>query len=161
MSHILVGNRSQPVSAFKILCIEDNRETQKMLTFLLTRSGFEVITADDGPQGIEKAKAWRPALILVDMMMPGMSGAEVISKLRTDSVNKDVPMLVLSAYDDKALIEEARAAGADDYIPKTLSPSKLVQVVDDYLRVGQTILTRRVSLFHEQDSVDDSDATND
>jgi two-component system alkaline phosphatase synthesis response regulator PhoP len=149
------------VSAFKILCIEDNRETQKMLTFLLTRAGFEVITADDGPQGIEKAKAWRPALILVDMMMPGMSGAEVISKLRTDLVNKDVPMLVLSAYDDKALIEEARAAGADDYIPKTLPPSELVQVVDDYLKVGQTILTRRVSLFHEQDSVDDSAATND
>jgi two-component system alkaline phosphatase synthesis response regulator PhoP len=149
------------VSAFKILCIEDNRETQKMLTFLLTRAGFEVITADDGLQGIEKAKAWRPALILVDMMMPGMSGAEVISKLRTDLVNKDVPMLVLSAYDEKALIEEARAAGADDYIPKTLAPAKLVQVVDDYLKVGQTILTRGVSLFHQYESVDDSAASND
>ena len=140
--------RGQNVSGFKILCIEDNRETQQMLTFLLAEAGFEVITADDGPQGIDKARAWRPALVLVDMMMPGMSGAEVIRKLRTDSANKDVPMLVLSAYDDTALIDEARSAGADDYLPKTLPPDDLIQVINDYLKVGQTILTRRVSLFH-------------
>lgn len=131
------------MSSFKILCIEDNQQTQRMLTFLLTKAGFEVIAADDGRQGIEKAKAWRPALILVDMMMPGMSGSEVIRTLRADSVTKDVPMLVLSAYDDEALIEEARAAGADDYLPKTISPTDLIQVIDDYLKVGQTILTRR------------------
>jgi two-component system alkaline phosphatase synthesis response regulator PhoP len=139
------------VSSFKILCIEDNRETQRMLTFLLTKAGFEVITADDGAQGIEKAKAWRPALILVDMMMPGMTGAEVIRRLRADTVNKDVPMLILSAYEDSALIEEARAAGADDYLPKTLPPTDLVQVIDDYLKVGQTILTRQASLFEQQE----------
>lgn len=131
------------MSNFKILCIEDNQQTQRMLTFLLTKAGFEVIAADDGRQGIEKAKAWRPALILVDMMMPGMSGSEVIRTLRADPVTKDVPMLVLSAYDDEALIEEARAAGADDYLPKTISPTDLIQVIDDYLKVGQTILTRR------------------
>ena len=131
------------MSSFKILCIEDNQQTQRMLTFLLTKAGFEVIAADDGRQGIEKAKAWRPALILVDMMMPGMSGSEVIRTLRADPVTKDVPMLVLSAYDDEALIEEARAAGADDYLPKTISPTDLIQVIDDYLKVGQTILTRR------------------
>jgi len=136
------------MSGFKILCIEDNRETQRMLTFILTRAGFEVITADDGPQGIEKAKAWRPALILVDMMMPGMAGAEVIRRLRADSVNKDVPMVVFSAYEDLALIEEARDAGADGYLPKTLSPTDLTQAIHDYLRVGQTILTQRVSLFN-------------
>lgn len=118
-----------------------------MLTFLLTKAGFEVITADDGPQGIDKAKAWRPALILVDMMMPGMSGAEVIRKLRADPVNKDVPMLILSAYDDTALVEEARDAGADDYLPKTLAPSKLTQIIHDYLEVGRTILIQRASLF--------------
>jgi two-component system alkaline phosphatase synthesis response regulator PhoP len=138
------------VSSFKILCIEDSQETQRMLTFLLAKAGYEVITADDGPQGIEKAKAWRPALILVDMMMPIMSGAEVIRRLRTDPVGKDIPILVLSAYDDKALIEEARAAGADDYLIKTIPPKELTQIVDDYLKVGQTILTQRYSLFYQQ-----------
>jgi CheY-like chemotaxis protein len=119
-----------------------------MLTFLLARAGFEVITADDGSQGLEKAKAWRPALILVDMMMPGMSGAEVIRQLRADPVNKHVPILVLSAYHEAALIEEAREAGADDYLSKTLSPDSLIQVIDDYLKVGRTILTRRDAPAH-------------
>jgi CheY-like chemotaxis protein len=137
------GSWSQNVSNFKILCVEDNREAQRMLTFLLTKAGYEVITAEDGPQGIEKAKAWRPALILVDMMMPGMTGTEVIRRLRADPINKDVPMLVLSAYNNPALIEEALAAGADDYLIKTISLDELTQVIDDYLRVGQTMLTRR------------------
>lgn len=133
------------MSSFKILCVEDSRETQRMLTFVLTKAGYEVITADDGPQAIEKARAWRPALILVDMMMPGMTGAEVIRRLRADPVNKNVPMLILSAYDSVALIEEARAAGADDYLVKTLSPDELLQVIDDYLKVGQAMLTGRAS----------------
>ena len=136
------------MTGFKILCIEDNRDTQQMLTFLLTRAGFEVITADDGPQGLEKARAWRPALILVDMMMPGMSGAEVIRQLRADPVNKHVPILILSAYNEAALIEEAREAGADDYLSKTLAPDRLTQVIDDYLKVGRTILTRRDALAY-------------
>lgn len=141
----------EKVPNFKILCIEDNRQTQRMLTLLLAKAGFEVITADDGPQGIEKARAWRPALILVDMMMPGMSGAEVIRRLRTDPVNKDVPMLILSAYEDAALIEEAQNAGADDYLLKTLSPTQLIRMIEDYLKVGQAMLTRRASLFHQRD----------
>ena len=142
----------QKVPNFKILCIEDNRQTQQMLTFLLAKAGFEVITADDGPQGIEKARAWRPALILVDMMMPGMSGAEVIRRLRTDLVNKDVPMLILSAYEDAALIEEAQNAGADDYVLKTLSPPELIRMIEDYLKIGQMMLTRRASLFHQRNT---------
>jgi CheY-like chemotaxis protein len=139
------------VPNLKILCIEDNRQTQRMLTLLLAKAGFEVITADDGPQGIEKAKAWRPALILVDMMMPGMSGAEVIRRLRTDPVNRDVPMLILSAYEDAALIEEAQNAGADDYLLKTLSPIQLIRMIEDYLKVGQTMLTRRADLSHQRE----------
>jgi len=137
------------VSSFKILCIEDSRETQQMLTFVLAQGGYEVITADDGHQGIQKAKAWRPALILVDMMMPGMNGPEVISTLRTKPASRNVPILVLSAYDDEALIEEAREAGADDYLIKTIPSKELLQVIDDYLHVGQKMLTGRFSRFHQ------------
>jgi CheY-like chemotaxis protein len=126
-----------------------------MLTFVLAKAGYEVITADNGLQGLEKAKAWRPALILVDMMMPGMSGAELIRRLRADTVNKDVPILVLSAYSDTALIEEAREAGADGYLIKTIPIEELLQVIDDYLRVGETMLTQQVSPFdrRNRDSV--------
>ena len=128
---------------FKILCVEDSRETQQMLTFVLAKAGYEVITADNGQQGLDKAKAWRPALVLVDMMMPHMSGADFIRQLRADVVSKDVPVLVLSAYDDKALIEEAREAGADGYLIKTIPIEELLQVIDDHLKVGQTMLTQR------------------
>jgi CheY-like chemotaxis protein len=131
------------VSSFKILCVEDSRETQQMLTFVLAKAGYEVITADTGHQGLEKAKAWRPALILVDMMMPRMSGADFIRRLRADTVNRDVPVLILSAYDDKALIEEAREAGADGYLVKTIPIEELLQVIDEHLKVGQTLLTQR------------------
>lgn len=135
------------MSSFKILCIEDSREAQQMLTFVLTKAGYEVITADDGPQGIEKAKAWRPALILVDMMMPGMTGAEVVRQLRTSAAGRSVPILILSAYEDVALVEEARAAGADDYLVKTIPSQDLISVIEDYLRVGQTMLIGQFSLF--------------
>jgi len=133
------------VSNFKILCVEDSRETQQMLTFALARAGYEVITADNGEQGLDKAKAWRPALILVDMMMPRMSGAEFIRRLRADLAGKYVPVIVLSAYADKALIDEAREAGADGYLIKTIPIEELLQVIDDHLKVGQTILTKRVT----------------
>ncbi len=136
------------MSNFKILCVEDSRETQQMLTFVLAKAGYEVITADNGQQGLEKVKAWRPALILVDMMMPQMSGADFIRRLRTDLTSRDVPVLVLSAYDDKALIEEAREAGADGYLIKTIPIEELLQVIDDHLKVGQTLLTQRGPSSH-------------
>ncbi len=132
-----------PMSKFKILCVEDNVDTQRMLTFLLTRAGYEVITAEDGKQGVEKAKAWRPALILMDMMMPRMSGADAIREIRKIKSLKDIPILVLSAYQEKALINEALEAGADDFLIKTVLPDDLTGIIDRYLEIGSALLSRR------------------
>lgn len=131
------------MSKFKILCVEDNHDTQRMLTVLLTQAGYDVITADDGLQGIEKAKAWRPALILMDMMMPRMSGAEAIKELRKINSTRDIPILVLSAYQEQALINEALRAGADDFLIKTVLPDDLTKVIDKYLELGSAVLTRK------------------
>ncbi len=131
------------MSKFKILCVEDNPDTQRMLSFLLTQAGYEVITADDGFQGIQKAKAWRPALILMDMMMPRMSGVEAVKRLRKLKVTKDIPILMLSAYQEQALIDEAIQAGADDYLIKTVLPEDLTDIIDRYLEVGSAVLSRR------------------
>lgn len=131
------------MSKFKILCVEDNPDTQRMLTFLLTRAGYDVITADDGMQGIQKAKAWRPALILMDMMMPGMSGAEAIKRLRQIETTKNIPILVLSAYREQALINEALQAGANDFLIKTILPDDLTSIIDKYLEIGSAALTGR------------------
>ena len=143
------------MSNFRILCIEDNPDTQRMLTFILARSGYDVITAEDGPQGIQKAKAWRPALIMVDMMMPKMSGADTIRELRKIDVIKEIPILVLSAYNEDALIDEALEAGADDYINKTVLPSDLTEIIDKCLEVGTAVLTKRASRIKTQDSAEE------
>ncbi|MEW5958052.1 MAG: response regulator [Chloroflexota bacterium] len=135
---------------FKILCVEDNPDTQRMLTFLLTKAGYEVITADDGLQAIQKAKAWRPALILMDMMMPRMSGAETIRRLRDIKVTKDVPILVLSAYQEQALIDEALEAGADDFLIKTVLPEDLTDIIDKYLEIGSAVLSKRAVRIREE-----------
>jgi len=132
------------MSKFKILCIEDNPDTQRMLSFLLTQAGYEVITADDGLQGVQKAKAWRPALILMDMMMPRMSGVEAVRRLRKMKVTKDIPILMLSAYQEQALIDEAIQAGADDYLIKTVLPDDLTDIIDRYLEVGSAVLSKRL-----------------
>jgi two-component system, OmpR family, alkaline phosphatase synthesis response regulator PhoP len=131
------------MSNFRILCIEDNPDTQRMLSFILARAGYDVITAEDGPQGIQKAKAWRPALILVDMMMPKMSGAETIRELRKIDTIKEIPILILSAYNEDALIDEALEAGADDYINKTVLPSDLTDIIDKCLEVGAAVLSKK------------------
>ena len=136
---------------FKILCVEDNADTQRMLSFLLTQAGYEVITADDGFQGIQKAKAWRPALILMDMMMPRMSGVEAVRRLRKLRVTKDIPILMLSAYKEQALIDEAIQAGADDYLIKTILPEDLTEMIDRYLEVGSAVLARRIVRIREDE----------
>lgn len=133
------------MSKFKILCVEDNPDTQHMLSFLLTQAGYEVITADDGVQAIQKAKAWRPALVLMDLMMPRMSGVEAIKQLRQLKVTQDIPILVLSAYQDQALIDEAIQAGADDYLIKTTLPEDLTDIIDRYLKIGSAMLSGRMT----------------
>ncbi len=139
------------MSKFKILCIEDNPDTQRMLSFLLTQAGYEVITADDGLQGVQKAKAWRPALILMDMMMPRMSGVEAVRRLRKMKVTKDIPILMLSAYQEQALIDEAIQAGADDYLIKTVLPDDLTDIIDRYLEVGSAVLSKRLIRLREDE----------
>lgn len=140
------------MSKFKILCVEDNADTQRMLSFLLTQAGYEVITADDGFQGIQKAKAWRPALILMDMMMPRMSGVEAVRRLRKLKVTKDIPILMLSAYQEQALIDEAIQAGADDYLIKTILPDDLTEIIDRYLEVGSAVLSKRVVRMRQDET---------
>ncbi len=140
------------MSKFKILCVEDNADTQRMLSFLLTQAGYEVITADDGFQGIQKAKAWRPALILMDMMMPRMSGVEAVRRLRKLKVTKDIPILMLSAYQEQALIDEAIQAGADDYLIKTILPDDLTDIIDRYLEVGSAVLSKRVVRMRQDET---------
>lgn len=104
--------------AKKILIIEDYQATVGMITSFLQIEGYEVVTANDGPSGLEKAAADKPDLILLDVMMPGMSGIEVCQKLKQDRRTAPIPVIIVSIKCNEQEIAEGRAAGAVDYLVK-------------------------------------------
>ena len=116
----------------KILIIDDNLATISMLETLLKISGYEIVTAFDGPSGIEKALSEMPALILLDIMMPQMDGIEVCTRLRQTPQTAAVPIVFLSAKADEKDIKRGLEAGANEYLLKPFNLEKLMQTVRKY-----------------------------
>jgi len=111
--------------AEKILVIDDDLDTLKLVGLMLQRQGYEITAATDGKQGLEKARDEKPDLILLDVMMPDMDGYEVTRRLRENSLTVDIPILLFTAktqLDDKVAGFEV---GADDYLTKPTHPSEL------------------------------------
>jgi two-component system response regulator RegX3 len=117
--------------AERILVVEDEEAYRETLRFLLEKDGFEVITASSGPEGVEKFARHAPQLVLLDLMLPRMSGIEVFNRIRKLA---DTPVIMVTAKGD----EEHRVAGlelgADDYISKPFSARELVARVHAVLR---------------------------
>ena len=120
----------------KILVVDDEIYIVHILDFSLGMEGYEVVTALDGEQALEKAHAEHPDLIVLDIMMPKLDGYETCKMLKADPATKDVPVILLSAkgriVDQKVGFE----VGANDYITKPFSPRKLVERINALL--GQT-----------------------
>jgi CheY-like chemotaxis protein len=87
----------------------------------------------------------------MDMMMPRMSGTDAIRRLRQIKVTREIPILVLSAYKEQALIDEALAAGADDFLVKTVLPDDLTDIIDKYLEIGSAVLSKRAIRMRDND----------
>jgi CheY-like chemotaxis protein len=117
----------------KILCVEDSPDMQQMLKIILDKAGFEVDIAIHGREGIKKAKATRPDLIVMDIMMPDVSGIQAIKRIKADSNCQSIPIVVLSAYISPKLVQEALEAGAAVYLEKSILPEKLVKTIHHYL----------------------------
>jgi CheY-like chemotaxis protein len=111
-----------------ILIVEDHADTRDGLAKLLEFSGYEVLTVEDGRQGLEQACAQSPDLILTDIFMPVMDGIEMIRQLRGTPGCKETPILVLSGYGNKAL--EAAQAGADEVLSKPTDPNYLLKAIE-------------------------------
>ena len=116
-----------------ILLVEDTKEVTMMMVDYLEMAGYEIITAADGASGIEQAKAKHPALILMDIQMPGMDGLEATRRLRTDPNFRTTPIIALTALAMQGDRERCLAAGATDYLAKPVSLKKLVQMIEEYL----------------------------
>jgi len=121
----------------KVLVVEDEEILLTALREELTTGGYEVEGAGDGVEGLEKAKSFKPALILLDLLMPKMDGMEMLQKLKADSLLRDIPVVILTNLSDYERISEALALGAMDYLVK--ANYKL----EDLLDKVKTVMARK------------------
>ncbi len=113
-----------------VLVIDDDPRMQELVTAILGGTDFKVLSASDGPTGIELARRVQPALILVDMMMPGLDGISVCKQLRQKPALKDIPVVGMTSSNDLTLAHKAFQAGARFFLPKPFPTAALVQVVE-------------------------------
>ena len=102
----------------KVLVVEDDLDIQDIVVSVLARAGHEVLVEDNGDAGLAAAFSQAPDLVILDWMMPGLSGVEVCRAMRADPRGKQVAVLMLTAKAQEADIDQAFAAGADDYMVK-------------------------------------------
>ena len=109
----------------KILIIEDEELMRKTLEFRLKKDGYEVQLAKDGREGVEMGQSGEFDLIISDIMMPFVSGLEIVSRIRANPKTKETPIIMLSAVGLENVILEAFELGADDFITKPFNLSEL------------------------------------
>lgn len=133
----------------KILVIEDERDLLQVIGYNVTEAGHEPILCDNGRQGLQRASSERPDLILLDLMLPDISGNDVCKELRSQPTTKDVPIVMLTARGEEIDRVLGFELGADDYVVKPFSVRELM------LRI-QALLRRSLSPHQapEQPSVD-------
>src|SRR5574339_954559 len=115
----------------KILVIDDEPSITNLVTAYLKPEGYEVVTAADGNAGLKAARAFKPDLIILDLMLPGIDGIELLTRLRRES---DVYVIMLTARTDETDKVIGLSVGADDYVTKPFSPRELVARVKAALR---------------------------
>ncbi|GAB4178479.1 MAG: response regulator [Thalassobaculales bacterium] len=127
----------------RVLMVEDNEMNRDMLTRRLTRKGYAVTTAEDGQQGIDRAHAEMPDLILMDMGLPVVDGWEAIRRLRASEQTRAIPIIALTAHAMAGDREKALAAGCDDYDTKPVElPRLLEKMAAQLARVGIPVPTK-------------------
>lgn len=109
----------------RVLLIEDEPNIIEAISFILSRDGFTVHTHEDGETAIAKVKAAPPDMIILDVMLPGKSGFEILRELRADSANSTLPILMLTARGQEKDREQAMRLGADHFMTKPFSNSEV------------------------------------
>lgn len=138
----------------KILVVDDEADLLDLIEYNLTKEDFEVIKASDGLKGIKQAKAHKPDLVLLDIMMPKLNGLEVCDMMRSDADLKDIPIIFLTARSDERTEVEGLNAGADDYMTKPISTVKLVSHIKAVLRRSDSTTTVENKLLLKEITID-------
>jgi CheY-like chemotaxis protein len=116
-----------------ILVADDSRTILSMVSSRLERSGYEILTTDNGEDALRLAAEPHPVLVILDVEMPQLDGFEVTRRLRADEATREIPIVLLTGRDEDGAVEEGRAAGATAYVTKPFSPQELVGRVEEIL----------------------------
>src|SRR3954452_10385493 len=133
-------------SGRQILIIEDESDVADLLEMALRKAGFKASTAGDGASGLQKARDNRPDFVILDLMLPKMSGLEVCRILKSDTATSHIPILMLTAKAEEIDRIVGLEFGADDYVTKPFSPRELVLRVNAILRRGKGETTEETTL---------------
>jgi len=117
----------------KILLIEDDLVLLQTMGHVLKWNEFDVQLSGDGEEGLETALSWQPDLILLDLVLPGMDGFEVLAKLKASPATRDIPVVVITGYAGEQSARRAEALGAAAYLPKPMRAQELVRKVEAWL----------------------------
>lgn len=129
------GDSDARTAESKILVVDDNEQNLELLVAYLEALGCPVVTAVDGVDALEKVAAEKPDLILLDIMMPRMSGFEVCRKIKSDPTTRDTPVIMVTALNELTDIERGVESGTDDFITKPVNRLELTTRVKSLLRV--------------------------
>ena len=113
----------------KVLVVEDNRDNMEVMRTTLTHFGYEIVEAVNGKEGIEKAKAVKPDLIIVDTVLPGLDGFGICKTIRQTLDLKNVKIIIITGFIDAVDAVMARRMGADEYVVKTEDYTELIEVI--------------------------------
>ncbi|MCE0731692.1 response regulator [Halomonas sp. G15] len=117
----------------KVLVVDDEPNIVLSLEFLMQQAGFEVVTAEDGESALARIEEGPPDLVLLDISLPGISGFDVLERLRGDPTHARLPIIMLTAHGREVEREKGLALGADDYVTKPFSTQALVEKVKSLL----------------------------
>jgi len=121
--------------AATVLMVDDDHTYVAMVTLKLETEGHTVFFASDGAEGLEMVHRQPPDLIFLDVVLPGISGLELLATLKADPATRDIPVVVVSGRCERQLIEDCRRLGAVDFLFKTMSvPATLAQAVQSFAR---------------------------
>jgi len=121
--------------AKKILIVEDDKFLRDLINQKLLREGFEIVQAVDGEDGIKKIKEEHPDLILLDLILPGIDGFEVLSQMKSDQNSASIPVIILSNLGQKEDVEKGLKLGANDFLIKAhFTPGEIIEKIKGVLK---------------------------
>ncbi len=139
----------------RILVVDDEADILNLLDYTLTRAGFEVEKASDGPEALGKAVSRAPALIVLDIMLPDMEGTEVLRRLKEGGSTRHIPVIMLTAKGDEIDKIVGLELGAEDYITKPFSPREFILRVKAVLkRAGGGVVDEGDAISHGEIRLD-------